>query len=247
MTANNVVARLNAITKNDTATLLMQQIKRHCNFESGGVILDGRRWSYRSTEEWGEQIGASRKKTERMLKILRDANLVSTRMAWAGKGAWKRWVLHVAMTKRAEAMFAGGEGVPQSYGYGSLNIEGGGPSNLGVPYIEPINLPINQPKTFPCGQSPTEPSAMGEKSINQDLAGENGDMKVHEMFEKKIHAEKANKLLHKPDAHDVASASVADRSERRYGSLRADVEQEGATGPQELSRQVPARKGRGWC
>ena len=90
MPATNMIARLHKATQNATATLLMQRIAFYCHLDSGGVVLEGRHWSYRSVEDWADEIGDSPYKIERVLKLLREANLISTRMAWVGKGSGKR-------------------------------------------------------------------------------------------------------------------------------------------------------------
>ena len=107
MPANNMVAWLNALTNNDTASDLLERIIHYCNLKNGGVVIDGRRWSYRSVADWAIEIHASFDKAKRALKLLREAGLVQTTMAWAGKKPFRVWVLHVTITVRTELALKG--------------------------------------------------------------------------------------------------------------------------------------------
>jgi hypothetical protein len=102
-----MVAWLNALTNNDTASDLLERIIHYCNLKNGGVVIDGRRWSYRSVADWAIEIHASFDKAKRALKLLREAGLVQTMMAWAGKKPFRVWVLHVTITVRTELALKG--------------------------------------------------------------------------------------------------------------------------------------------
>lgn len=131
MTANNMYARVQAVTGDSTATLLFFRIRDLCRMPNGGAIIDGRKHSYHSVAEWGEEISVSLRQSERALKNLRERGLLTSVMAWAGKGAQKCWVLHVATTVKAERLVRGED--PQEGGSGCAKIGGGGTPDLAVP------------------------------------------------------------------------------------------------------------------
>jgi len=188
-----MIARLHKATQNATATLLMMRVAFYCHLDNGGVLLDGRRWTYRSVDGWADEIGDSPDKVERAMKLLREANLISTRMAWVGKGDARRWLLHVALTPRTESVLKGED--PQICGEGSCKSAGGGPANLHLT-IEPGEQP---------GEQPGDPSELSLAVLNGPVKGKGfageGDqpVKMEDMLAAETWKEKASKLLHKPN------------------------------------------------
>jgi len=194
MPATNMIARLNRATRNAVATLFMMRVSFYCGLEGGGVVEDGRRWTYRSVEDWADEIGESPHKVERTLKLLREANLIATRMAWVGKGHARRWLLHVALTPRTESVLKGED--PQICGEGSCKSAGGGPANLQVTE-EQGKLHGDLPGDTSEHSLAGEPGGVSTKSF----FGE-GDqpVKMEEWQTKQPWKDKAAKLLHKPNA-----------------------------------------------
>ena len=205
----NLIARINAATNNPTATLLMQRIAFYCRLETGGVMFDGRRWSYRSVEGWADEIAETSRTSRRALSVLKERHLTLTRMAWVGKKEARIWVLHVALTPRAEALLDGSD---------PMAMEGGDSQKWSDPtaksgetvipkmaalYKEPFYLPVDLPLTL------SEPQKLAEKdqSSSEGFPGKEEGKESEEQAEKGSNAVKAEKMV--KSVKDVEAAVKA--------------------------------------
>jgi len=96
----NVTAVLKKAVGNANATLMLEKIVYWCTRKKGGVIHEGRPWSYRPQAEWITLAGLPERTGKRMFKLLFEQDFILKDMRLGGPPGNRKVMMHVALSDK---------------------------------------------------------------------------------------------------------------------------------------------------
>jgi hypothetical protein len=92
---------------NGSATMLLDKIVYFCSLKKGGVMHEGRKWSYRQQKEWFTVTGLPPRTGKRVWAQLVAGGYILAEERYAGRPGDRRMVMHVALTDKTLDMLEG--------------------------------------------------------------------------------------------------------------------------------------------
>jgi hypothetical protein len=102
-----VAAVLKKAVGNANDTLLLERIVFWNTRQKGGVLYQGRMWSYREQIEWIELAGIAERTGKRCWARLVKSGFILTEMRWGGPHGNRRYRMHVALADKTLALLDG--------------------------------------------------------------------------------------------------------------------------------------------
>jgi hypothetical protein len=111
-TPANATATIKKAVGNANAAFLLWRIVYWCTRKKGGVMYEGRVWSYRSQKQWIEQeVGLCERTGKRAWARLVEGDFIMTEMRLGGPLGNRRTIMHVALSDKTYALLEAA-GVP---------------------------------------------------------------------------------------------------------------------------------------
>jgi hypothetical protein len=102
-----VAAVLKKTVGNANDTLLLERIVFWNTRQKGGVMHEGRMWSYREQKEWIEIAGLKERTGKRCWARLAESGFILTEMRWGGPHGNRRYRMHVALSDKTYDLLGG--------------------------------------------------------------------------------------------------------------------------------------------
>jgi hypothetical protein len=95
---------LNEAVGNGNATLLLERIVFWNTRKKGGVLYQGRTWSYRTQAEWIKLAGLAERTGKRCWARLVESGFILTEMRMGGPLGNRKMMMHVALSDKTLAL-----------------------------------------------------------------------------------------------------------------------------------------------
>ena len=96
----NATAVLNKAVGSASATLMLEKIVYWCTRKKGGVMHEGRLWSFRSQKEWIELARLKERTGKTVFKLLVEKGFILKEMRLGGPPGNRKLMMHVALSIR---------------------------------------------------------------------------------------------------------------------------------------------------
>jgi hypothetical protein len=106
-TYSNPIGVLNKAVGNGNAAVLLERIVYWNTRKKGGVLYQGRTWSYRSQKEWIELAGLKERTGKTVFKLLVDQDFILKDMRLGGPLGNRKLMMHVALADKTLALLGG--------------------------------------------------------------------------------------------------------------------------------------------
>ena len=100
----NVTAVLKKAVGNASATLMLEKIVFWCTRPKGGVMHEGRLWSYRTQAAWIELAGLKERTGKSVFKLLVERGFILAEMRLGGPLGNRKLMMHVALSDKTYAL-----------------------------------------------------------------------------------------------------------------------------------------------
>jgi len=100
----NVTAVLKKAVGSASATLMLEKIVFWCTRKAGGVMHEGRLWSYRTQAAWIKLAGLKERTGKSVFKLLVKQDFILAEMRLGGPLGNRKLMMHVALSDKTYAI-----------------------------------------------------------------------------------------------------------------------------------------------